>query len=96
MEIEVRTLAEAAAAAAAGADMLLLDHMNPAEVREVRQMLGDGIALEISGNMTPAKAAEYAGCGADFVSAGSITYGAGWLDISMYLELGASASAGNR
>jgi nicotinate-nucleotide pyrophosphorylase (carboxylating) len=88
VEIEVRTSAEAVAAATAGADILLLDHMTPAQAKEVRRIVGDRILLEVSGNMTPQKALKYAGCGVDYVSSGSITYEAGWLDLSMYLDLG--------
>jgi len=95
IEIEVRTLDEAVEAAQAGADMLLLDHMTPSMAREVRDRVGGSILLEVSGNMTPDKAASYADCGVDFVSAGVVTYGAGWLDFSMYLDLeGGAQNAG--
>jgi len=92
IEIEVRSVAEAAAAARAGAEMLLLDHMTPDMAREVRSVVGDSVLLEVSGNMTPDKAAMYAGCGIDYVSAGSVTYDAPWLDLSMYLDLEGGAS----
>lgn len=87
VEIEVRTISEAVEAARAGADMLLLDHMTPAMARDVRGAVGDSIILEVSGNMTPEKAVTFADCGVDFVSAGSVIYGADWLDFSMYLDL---------
>ncbi len=87
VEIEVRTVEEALEAARAGADMLLLDHMTPDMARGVRERLGGSVTLEVSGNMTPEKAAAFAGCGVDYVSAGAVTYGAGWLDFSMYLDL---------
>jgi len=88
IEIEVRTRGEALQAIAARADMLLLDHMTPEMAAAVRAAAGDSVQLEVSGNMTPAKALEFAGAGIDYVSAGSITYGAGWMDFSMYLEMG--------
>lgn len=87
IEIEVRTVSEAVRAARAGADMLLLDHMGPSDAAEVRQAVGPGVLLEVSGNITPEKAMAFGGTGIDFVSAGSVVYGAAWLDISMYLEL---------
>lgn len=86
IEIEVRTLSEAVEAASAGADMLLLDHMTPDQVAEVRRAAGNRVMLEVSGNMTPEKAIAYADSGVDFVSAGSVVYGASWLDMSMYLD----------
>lgn len=95
IEIEVRSVEEAVDAAQAGADMLLLDHMTPAMATEVRKRVGEAVLLEVSGNMTPDKAASFAESGVDFVSAGVVTYGAGWLDFSMYLDLdGGACDAG--
>ncbi len=86
IEAEVRTVAEARQAVEAGADVLLLDHMNASQVAEVRSLAGDRVLLEVSGNMTIDRAPEIAALGVDFVSSGALTHHASWLDFAMYLH----------
>jgi nicotinate-nucleotide pyrophosphorylase (carboxylating) len=87
VEVEVRTMEEVRRAIEAGAEMLLLDHMTVEQVAEVVAYCRWKVILEVSGNMTPAKAREMALAGVDFVSAGSITHQARWRDFSMALTL---------
>jgi nicotinate-nucleotide pyrophosphorylase (carboxylating) len=86
IEAEVRTVEEARQAVEAGADVLLLDHMDAAQVAEVRSLAGGRARLEVSGNMTVDRAPEIAALGVDFVSAGALTHHAAWLDFAMYLR----------
>lgn len=86
VEVEVRTLEEVKRAIEAGADVLLLDHMNQDEIAQAVDYANWKVQIEVSGNMTPEKAAAAADLGVDFVSAGAITYAAPWLDFSMYLH----------
>lgn len=85
VEVEVRTMEEVRRAIEAGAEMLLLDHMTVEQVAEVVAYCRWKVTLEVSGDMTPARAREMALAGVDFVSAGSITHQARWRDFSMTL-----------
>jgi nicotinate-nucleotide pyrophosphorylase (carboxylating) len=87
IEIEVEDLADAQAAAAAGADELLLDNMTPAQIREVITALGTPHPiLEASGGITQANARAYAETGVDYISMGAITHSAQALDVSLEIE----------
>lgn len=86
IEVEVRSVEEARRAIDAGADVLLLDHMTPAQVAEVAGLAPARVLLEVSGNMTVDRAAEIAALDVDFVSSGALTHQAPWLDLAMYLH----------
>lgn len=86
IEVEVRSVDEARRAIDAGADVLLLDHMTPAQVAEVAGFVPAQVLLEVSGNMTVDRAAEIAALDVDFVSSGALTHQAPWLDLAMYLH----------
>ncbi len=87
IECEVTNLDEAADAAGAGADELLLDNMSPAEVREVIGALGSPRPLlEASGGITADNARAYAETGVDYISMGEITHSARALDLSLQVE----------
>lgn len=77
-------------AIAAGATMVLLDNMTPAEVRacveRARAAAPPGFLVEVSGGITPGTAAAYAEAGADLVSSGAITQSAPALDIAFDLR----------
>jgi nicotinate-nucleotide pyrophosphorylase (carboxylating) len=85
VEVEVETLAEVDAAIVAGADILLLDNMSTADIREAVRRTGGRAKLEISGGVTLGRVAELARTGADFVSAGALTHSAPSADISFEL-----------
>jgi nicotinate-nucleotide pyrophosphorylase (carboxylating) len=82
VECEVERVADAPRAAAAGADVVLLDNMSPAETRRAVEALPDGTLAEASGGIGLGDVADYAATGADVVSMGWLTGGAGWLDCS--------------
>lgn len=85
VEIEVETLAEFDAAVAAGADIVMLDDMSDADIREaVRRRGATRIpAIEVSGGMTPERAAAVACLGVDRISVGRLTHSAPALDIAL-------------
>ena len=91
VQVECDRLDQLVAALDAGADAVLLDNMTPAEVTtcvaEVDRRTLDGgrrpCLVEISGGITPATLATYAGCGADRVSTSTITNSAAVLDIGL-------------
>lgn len=76
VEVEADTLAQVREAAAAGADVILLDNMSPAAVREAVAAVAGRAVIEVSGGVTPESLAAYAAAGAQVISAGAITAGA--------------------
>ena len=86
VQVEVRTVAEAEAAVAAGADFLLCDNMRPDELRRVVAAVGDRVELEATGGLTLATARDYATTGVDYLSVGALTHSCPILDIAMDLE----------
>jgi nicotinate-nucleotide pyrophosphorylase (carboxylating) len=95
VEVECRDLAEVAEALDAGAQRLLLDNMEPAEMRKAVE-LRDGSAeahgpvatLEASGGITLDNVARVAASGVEFISVGALTHSAPALDLSMLVERG--------
>jgi nicotinate-nucleotide pyrophosphorylase (carboxylating) len=85
LEVEVEAPEDAPLAAAAGADIVLLDNMSPAETRESVELLGGAALAEASGGITLDDIPDYATTGVDIVSMGGVTYGASWLDCSFRL-----------
>jgi len=84
---EAETLAEAEQAVDAGVDIVLLDNMEPPELEQVVDVLGnEGVVLEASGGITPENVADYAATGVDVVGMGSLTHSSNWLDLSMLVE----------
>jgi nicotinate-nucleotide pyrophosphorylase (carboxylating) len=82
IEVEVERPADAPRAADAGADIVLLDNMTPAEVREGVEMLPDDVLAEASGGIGIPDVPEYATTGVDVISMGSLTHSANSLDLS--------------
>lgn len=91
VEIECRDVEEAAYALGAGADRLLLDNMEPGELREVVKLRdaergADGPPLEASGGVNLETVRGIAETGVDFISVGALTHSAPVLDFSMLIE----------
>jgi nicotinate-nucleotide pyrophosphorylase (carboxylating) len=83
VEVECRTLADVEEALAAGAQRLLLDNMDAAELRQAVELTGGRAELEASGSITPQTLREVAGAGVQFISMGALTHSAAALDLSM-------------
>ncbi len=84
VEVEAETLAVAERAADLGADIVLLDNMDPDEVQVAVDVLRSAdVTVEASGGITPDNVAEYAKTGVDVVSMGSLVHSSEWLDLSM-------------
>lgn len=97
--VEVRSVAEAEAAYAGGADILLLDNMDLVALRETVQRVHDlkrqddrDVMLEASGGIDLESAAMIAATGVDRLSVGGLTHSVPSIDLSMLVE-GAEASA---
>lgn len=86
IEVEVDTLAQAREAVEAGADIILLDNMDPATMREAVRLI-DGRALtEASGGIDLDRVRQVAETGVDRISAGALTYGVPRLNVAIDFE----------
>jgi nicotinate-nucleotide pyrophosphorylase (carboxylating) len=91
IEIEVETLEEALQAANAGADIVMMDNMDPEEVTNVLEALDDenlrdNVIIEVSGGINSDNIMQFAKTGVDVISTGYITHSARSLDLSLELE----------
>lgn len=88
---EARDEAEALAAVAGGADVVLLDNLPAARMHALCPRLRAARAprrleIEASGGITLANVDAVAACGVDRISIGALTHSAPALDLSLYLE----------
>lgn len=83
VECEVEDLDELREALAAGADVILLDNMDDATLREAVAINAGRALLEASGNMTAERIARMVDIGVDCVSMGGLIHQARWADLSM-------------
>jgi nicotinate-nucleotide pyrophosphorylase (carboxylating) len=89
VEVEVETLEEFDQALACGADLVMLDEIDDASMREAvrrRNALGSAAMLEASGSVTLETVRAIAATGVDFISVGSITKHVRAVDLSLRLE----------
>jgi nicotinate-nucleotide pyrophosphorylase (carboxylating) len=89
VEVEVEEPEDAPRAAEAGADVVLLDNMDPETtlravdlLRERASELGREALAEASGGITVETVPDYAATGVDVISMGSLTHSAASLDYS--------------
>ena len=79
IEVEVETRADALLAASAGADIILLDNMNPGKVKNTldalrKKGLRDRVIIELSGGITPDTLSDFATLDVDVISMGALTH----------------------
>jgi len=83
IEVECTNLTELREALDAQADIILLDNMSTAMMREAVQLTNSRALLEASGNMSLDRVREVAETGVDFISVGALTHSAPAVDLSM-------------
>jgi nicotinate-nucleotide pyrophosphorylase (carboxylating) len=87
VEVECDSVAQVGEAVAAGADLVLLDNMTPAEMAEAVAITRPaGGRTEASGGLTLDRAAAVAATGVDYISVGALTHSAPILDIALDLR----------
>jgi nicotinate-nucleotide pyrophosphorylase (carboxylating) len=86
IEIEAQSLEQVDAAVAAGADVILVDNMSVADIREAVRRIAGRAKIEISGGVTLDRIPELARTGAEYVSVGALTHSAAAADLSFELE----------
>jgi nicotinate-nucleotide pyrophosphorylase (carboxylating) len=83
IEVEARTLAEVREACRAGAEVILLDNLSPAQVRAAVAIIAGRAAVEVSGGVRYETLAAYALPGVDVISIGALTHSAPAADLSL-------------
>ena len=86
VEVEADTLDQVEEALAAGADLVLLDNMNPVQLRLAVQKCKGRAQTEASGGVTLASVRGIAETGVDFISVGALTHSARAIDIGLDFE----------
>ena len=88
IEAEVSSTEDAVKAAAAGADIVMLDNFSPEQVKEAVKALKKAgffgkVLLEVSGGITEQNLLDYASAQVDIISMGALTHSVKALDISL-------------
>jgi nicotinate-nucleotide pyrophosphorylase (carboxylating) len=86
VEVEADTLAQVAQAVAAGADIILLDNMTPAQLRQAVKLVARRAKTEASGGANLKTVRAIAATGVDFISVGALTHSARAVDIGLDFE----------
>lgn len=83
IEVEVENLSMVQEAIEAEADIIMLDNMDTATMREAVKIIDGRAETECSGNVTKERVAEIISTGVDYVSCGALTHSAPILDVSL-------------
>ena len=83
IEVEVDTLAQLDEALSVGVDQVLLDNMNPVQLKAAVARIKGRAVTEASGSITKATAPAIAEAGVDLLSVGWITHSAPSLDLGL-------------
>jgi nicotinate-nucleotide pyrophosphorylase (carboxylating) len=84
--VEATSVQEAVDAVAAGADMVMLDNMPPAEMKRVVSILPGNVKTEASGGITLENVHAAALSGVNMISVGALTHSPKALNVSLELE----------
>jgi len=83
IEVEVSSIEMLQEALAEGAEVIMLDNMTPAQVKEAVAIVAGRALTEASGGITHETVRAYAEAGVDLISVGWITHSAPNLDLSL-------------
>lgn len=86
VEVEVRTLDELKEALDVNCEIIMLDNMSCAEMREAVEITAGRALLEASGNITSANIRQVAETGVNIISLGALTHSVKAFDISMKIR----------
>jgi len=87
IEVECDTLEQVERGANAGADILLLDNMNPDLLRQAVAIVDKRALCEASGGINLGTIRAVAESGVDLISVGALTHGATNLDVGLDVEM---------
>lgn len=83
IEVEVTNTEEINEALVAGADIIMLDNMTPAQAAEAVKHIGGRALVEISGGINKANLADYCQAKPDVISSGALTHSVPSKDLSL-------------
>jgi nicotinate-nucleotide pyrophosphorylase (carboxylating) len=88
IEVEVESAQDAVLAAGLGADIIMLDNMQPGEVKETLKILKEkglrnSVIVEASGGISQSNLEAYAKTGVDVISMGALIHKSSWIDVSL-------------
>ncbi len=86
VEVEADTLAQVGQAVAAGADIILLDNMTPAQLTRAVRLVAGRAKTEASGGVNLKTVRAIAQTRVDFISVGALTHSARAVDIGLDFE----------
>lgn len=86
IEVEAETLQQVQEALDSGADIIMLDNMDIATMREAVELVNGRAITEASGNITLENVRETALTGVDIISSGAITHSVKSMDISLKFQ----------
>ena len=87
IEVEVTDLTQLEEALALNVDRILLDNMNPDQIRQAVSITAGRTPLEASGGVSLENVAAIAATGVDYISVGALTHSVPALDVSFNLEM---------
>lgn len=87
IEVEVEDLQQVKEALRAGPDIIMLDNMPLAMIRQAVKLIDGQAVVEASGNVTEETVASIAAAGVDIISSGALTHSVKALDISLDLNM---------
>lgn len=86
IEVETRNLQEVGEALQSGVDRIMLDNMDIETMSEAVDLIAGRAETEASGGINLSTVSFVAETGVDFISVGSLTHSAKWLDFSLILD----------
>ncbi len=87
IEVETENLSQVAECLACGVEIIMLDNMVPALMRQAVALIAGRALVEASGGVKLANVREIAETGVDLISVGALTHSARAMDISMRLSV---------
>jgi nicotinate-nucleotide pyrophosphorylase (carboxylating) len=94
IEVEAQNLREVDESAAAGVDVIMLDNLDDAAIKEAVRRIAGRAKIEVSGGITLDRIPALAGLGVDVVSVGALTHSAPAADISLEISTDAGSTSG--
>jgi nicotinate-nucleotide pyrophosphorylase (carboxylating) len=87
VEVEAGNLQQVQEAIDAGADVIMLDNMNFAQMTEAVKLINKRAGVEASGGITLDSICQVAETGVDFISSGALTHSAPVVDFNMKITM---------
>ena len=87
VEVEAGDFNQVQEALDAGADVIMLDNMNLAQMAEAVKLINQRAGVEASGGITLESIRQVAETGVDFISSGALTHSAPVVDFNMKITM---------